>query len=558
MQKVNLKKHGALLCAFLAVAAAAVLRQIGFCVNEQLDQFFTILRAVIYIGLFVAWGISVRSRIIQPQVRRYLTAVSALMIFWMTVRSIRYSLEEALWVMRHLWYLYYLPMLFIPLLAVFIALSLGKPESFHLPKWTVLLYIPTAALLLLVLTNDLHQLVFVFPADAVVWRDDYHYAIGYFLAVCWMILCTVTALVTMLIKCRIPHGRKALMLPFVPTAIALLYGVLYVLRVLGVFRLMWLRIIAGDMTVVFCLLITATLESCIQCGLIQSNTHYNDLLLSCTLRVQLTDPEYQLLLSSRSAEPIPLQTMRQTETGPVRLDGGLRLSGAPVRGGHVLWTEDVSELLEVLEELQDVKDSLEDNNALLRAEYTLKAREAHIAEQDRLYNIIQRETVPRIKLLAELTDACETMGDEAQRKQILGKMAVIGAYLKRRSNLIFLADKTPLFQEKELHLTFGESMDNLELCGITCGLLSELEGPVEARQLMKMYDLFEEIVERSIDTMSTITVWIGPADGALRMTVNTDSTAELSPLVSDSVSALRDEDGEWQLCMVLRAGGALE
>lgn len=552
MQKVNLKKHGALLCAFLAVAAAAVLRQIGFCVNEQLDQFFTILRAAIYIGLFVAWGISVRSRIIQPQVRRYLTAVSALMIFWMTVRSIRYSLEEALWVMRHLWYLYYLPMLFIPLLAVFIALSLGKPESFRLPKWTVLLYIPTAALLLLVLTNDLHQLVFRFPEDAVVWMNEYRYGIVYFPVVGWMVLCALTALVIMLVKCRVPNSRKVLVLPFVPVVLSVIYGALYI------FQLPWLRLIAGDVTVVFCLLIAATLESCIQCGLIQSNTHYNDLLLSCTLRVQLTDPEYQRLLSSRSAEPIPLQIMRQTETGPVRLDGGLRLSGAPVRGGHVLWTEDVSELLEVLEELQDVKDSLEDNNALLRAEYTLKAREAHIAEQDRLYNIIQRETVPRIKLLAELTDACETMGDEAQRKQILGKMAVIGAYLKRRSNLIFLADKTPLFQEKELHLTFGESMDNLELCGITCGLLSELERPVEARQLMKMYDLFEEIVERSIDTMSTITVWIGPADGALRITINTDSAADLSPLGSDSVSALRDEDGEWQLCMVLRAGGELE
>lgn len=552
MQKVNLKKHGALLCAFLAVAAAAVLRQIGFCVNEQLDQFFTILRAAIYIGLFVAWGISVRSRIIQPQVRRYLTAVSALMIFWMTVRSIRYSLEEALWVMRHLWYLYYLPMLFIPLLAVFIALSLGKPESFRLPKWTVLLYIPTAALLLLVLTNDLHQLVFRFPEDAVVWMNEYRYGIVYFPVVGWMVLCALTALVIMLVKCRVPNSRKVLVLPFVPVVLSVIYGALYI------FQLPWLRLIAGDVTVVFCLLIAATLESCIQCGLIQSNTHYNDLLLSCTLRVQLTDPEYQRLLSSRSAEPIPLQIMRQTETGPIRLDGGLRLSGAPVRGGHVLWTEDVSELLEVLEELQDVKDSLEDNNALLRAEYTLKAREAHIAEQDRLYNIIQRETAPRIKLLAELTDACETMGDEAQRKQILGKMAVIGAYLKRRSNLIFLADKTPLFQEKELHLTFGESMDNLELCGITCGLLSELERPVEARQLMKMYDLFEEIVERSIDTMTTITVWIGPADGALRITINTDSAADLSPLGSDSVSALRDEDGEWQLCMVLRAGGELE
>ena len=552
MQKVNLKKHGALLCAFLAVAATAVLRQIGFYVNEQLDLFFTILRSAIYIGLFAAWGISTRNRIIQLQVRRYLSAVSALMLFWITVRSIKYSLEEGLWVMRHLWYLYYLPMLFIPLLALFVALSLGKPDNFRLPKWTALLYIPTAALLLLVLTNDLHQLVFRFPEDAVVWMNEYRYGIVYFPVVGWMVLCALTALVIMLVKCRVPNSRKVLVLPFVPVVLSVIYGALYI------FQLPWLRLIAGDMTVVFCLLIAATLESCIQCGLIQSNTHYNDLLLSCTLRVRLTDPEYQRLLSSRSAEPIPLQTMRQTEAGPVRLEGGLRLSGAPVRGGHVLWTEDVSELLEVLEELQDVQDSLEDNNALLRAEYTLKAREAHIAEQDRLYNIIQRETAPRIKLLAELTDAFETAEDEAQRKQLLGKMAVIGVYLKRRSNLIFLADKTPLFQEKELHLTFGESMDNLELCGITCGLLSELERPVEARQLMKMYDLFEEIVERSIDTMTTITVWIGPADGALRITINTDSAADLSPLGSDSVSALRDEDGEWQLCMVLRAGGELE
>ena len=552
MQKLNLKKHRAFFCVAFAVTAAAVLRQIGFQVEAPFNWLFSFFRSVIYIMLFAAWGISVCRRIIQPQVRRYLTAISALMVFWVTARTLRHLFAETPWTLRHLWYLYYLPMLFIPLLALFVALSLGKPDNFRLPKWTALLYIPTAALLLLVLTNDLHQLVFRFPEDAVVWMNEYRYGIVYFPVVGWMVLCALTALVIMLVKCRVPNSRKVLVLPFVPVVLSVIYGALYI------FQLPWLRLIAGDVTVVFCLLIAATLESCIQCGLIQSNTHYNDLLLSCTLRVQLTDPEYQRLLSSRSAEPIPLQIMRQTETGPVRLDGGLRLSGAPVRGGHVLWTEDVSELLEVLEELQDVKDSLEDNNALLRAEYTLKAREAHIAEQDRLYNIIQRETAPRIKLLAELTDAFETMGDEAQRKQILGKMAVIGAYLKRRSNLIFLADKTPLFQEKELHLTFGESMDNLELCGITCGLLSELEGPVEARQLMKMYDLFEEIVERSIDTMSTITVWIGPADGALRITINTDSAADLSPLGSDSVSALRDEDGEWQLCMVLRAGGALE
>ena len=157
MRKLKLKINSKFLCVFFAVFTAAVLRQVGFWVNERFDLFLIILRASIYIGLFAAWGISVRNRIIQPQVRRYLTAVSALMVFWITVRTIRYSLEECPWIMRHLWYLYYLPMLFIPLLAVFIALSLGKPESFRLPKWAALLNIPAAMLLLLVLTNDLHR-----------------------------------------------------------------------------------------------------------------------------------------------------------------------------------------------------------------------------------------------------------------------------------------------------------------------------------------------------------------------------------------------------------------
>ena len=53
-------------------------------------------------------------------------------------------------------------MLLIPMLSVFVSQSLGKGEDFRLPRWTKLLYLPTLLLLLLVLTNDLHQQVFSF------------------------------------------------------------------------------------------------------------------------------------------------------------------------------------------------------------------------------------------------------------------------------------------------------------------------------------------------------------------------------------------------------------
>ena len=549
MQKVNLKKHGALLCAFLAVAAAAVLRQIGFCVNEQLDQFFTILRAAIYIGLFVAWGISVRSRIIQPQVRRYLTAVSALMIFWMTVRSIRYSLEEALWVMRHLWYLYYLPMLFIPLLAVFIALSLGKPESFRLPKWTVLLYIPTAALLLLVLTNDLHQLVFRFPEDAVVWMNEYRYGIVYFPVVGWMVLCALTALVIMLVKCRVPNSRKVLVLPFVPVVLSVIYGALYI------FQLPWLRLIAGDVTVVFCLLIAATLESCIQCCLIQSNTHYRELFDASTVGAQITDPEYHVVLSSRAAQEVNIETLRQTQQAPVMLEGGIRLSGAPIKNGYVIWTEDVSPLIRVLNDLEEAKENLQDNKDILEEEHAVKEREAHIAEQERLYHIIQRDTAKQILLMDEMIEQAENAGSDEERRHILKKMLVIGAYLKRRSNLVFLSDKDSMLEATELELSIGESINNLETFGVTCGFISELTGLILSMNVIAMYDFFEEIAERSLDRMSSILVHAGIKAGFLVFSLDTDSRSDFSDLASDAVTAVQDEDGEWKLTLRLDMGG---
>lgn len=555
MRKLTLKKQSIYFCAALAIIAVAVLRQLGFYTDEQLDLLFTILRGSIYIVFFAAWGVSTRNRIIQPQVRRYLTAIAALMVFWLTVRTIKYSLNEAAWLMRHLWYLYYLPMLFIPFLAVFVALTLGKPENYRLPKWTALLYIPTFALLLMVLTNDLHQLVFVFPADAVVWMDDYHYAIVYFLAVGWMILCALTALVIMLTKCRVPHSRKVLMLPFVTAAIALLYGVLYILRMIGIPGLTWTRVIAGDMTVVFCLLIAAVLESCIQCGLIQANTHYMELFDASTVGAQITDPEYHVVLSSGAAKTVDIGVLRQTKQAPVMLEGGIRVSGAPIKNGQVIWTEDMSPLINVLADLEEAKENLQDNKDILKEEHALKVREAHISEQERLYHIIQRDTEKQILLMDEMIEQAENTASDEERRNILKKMLVIGAYLKRRSNLVFLSDKDSVLASRELELSIEESINNLETFGVTCGFISELTEPILAMNVIAMYDFFEEVAERSLDNMSSILIHAGKKPDFIFFSVDTDSGSDFSDLASDTVTAVQDEDGEWKLTLRLDMGG---
>lgn len=108
----------------LAVILAYSFRLIGR--ESFYPTLFSYLRSFIYIGLYAAWGISIRQRIVQKQVGQYLTGVSVLLILWFTFRSAKYFIFWQPAAIRYQWYLFYLPMLFVPMLALLIAMSLGK------------------------------------------------------------------------------------------------------------------------------------------------------------------------------------------------------------------------------------------------------------------------------------------------------------------------------------------------------------------------------------------------------------------------------------------------
>lgn len=549
--KWNKKK----ICILVAVATlllvANICRLIGNCGIYKKQA--GLIRSFLYIVLFATWGLSAYSRIIQPVTRRYLSEIAFLMVFWFVIRSLKFHIVSSeLYpnITRYLWYLYYLAILFIPLLAVFVAISIGKSENYRLSKKATLLYIPTTVLSLLVITNDLHQLVFTFPKDAVVWTDDkYGYTVVYYFLILWLFFCALTMFTVMYKKRRVSGTKRMILLPCIPLVALVFYLILYF------FRIEWLQFIAGDMTAVMCLMYAATLEICIQCGFIQANTHYMELFDASTVGAQITDKEYHVLRSSRAAKDMDTKVLCQTARGPVMLNDGIRLSGAPIRVGYVVWTEDISPLLKVLDELEEVKENLEDSNTILEEEHALKKREAHIMEQDRLYTIIQRDTAHQIRLLDHMIEQVETMAGDEERKQLLRKMLVIGAYLKRRSNLVFLADKSSTLDAKELALTLGESLDNLETCGISCGFQMDLKEPVLSDQMIAMYDFFEKVVERSLDCTYSITVYAGKTDDFLFLHVNTDADTDFSDLASDMVKTERDEDEEWRLTLRLSIGG---
>lgn len=548
MGKQNLRKNSAFIYATLAVITAIVLRQIGFRIEGPLKWYGSILRAVIYIGLFTAWGISIRRRIIQPQVRRYLTAISVLMVFWIMVRTIRYLFIEASGALRYLWYLYYLPMLFIPFLSVFVALSLGKPEGFHLPKWTKLLYIPTTAFLLLVLTNDFHQLVFDFPEDASVWNNDYRYAGGYFLILGWLLLCVLAALVTMFINCRIPSNRKVFVLPFVPIILALSYGIFYI------FRVSWLKSIAGDMTVVFCLLIAAVLESCIRCGLIQTNTGYGKLFDIGTIGAQIVDLDYNTRFASSNAMPLSQDVMQEAENGSVSIDKNILLKSCRINGGYVLWQEDITDMVVLMEKLEENRKNIEDSNCIEEENYRTKVKINTLREKNRLYDQLQKQTAAQINLLDSFLNQYEVENDPEMARGLLAKIAMVGAYIKRRGNLLFIEEKSEVTDMAELKACLEESFTGLKFMDVECALDIPEGQTIPVKGAARVYDFFEDAMEAAIDNLCSVWLKGRILEKNIVFYVEVESETDMSQLASTADSCVC-EDGVWRFTLCIRKAG---
>jgi len=534
-----------ILCAVLARAVTRGHRDAAYFLPVSLA------RSTIYIGLMAWWGVSLRQRIVQTQVRRYLTAAAALCVFWLSIRTVKFFFAVTPSVTRWLWYGYYFPMLFIPPLCVAVALSLGRPENYRLPEWTDVLYLPAAFLLLLVLTNDFHQLVFTFPADAPVWSDtDHGYGPGYFAAMAWIALGMGAAIGAMLLKCRIPHSRGILGLPFVPVGMAAAYAALYAAG-FG-----WLRDIAGDMTVVQCLLLAAGIESCIRCGLIQSNTGYEALFEASGLRAEITDEALRTRAVSAQENRVPVETLRQAVGHTARLDRNTLLKSSPIRGGYVFWQEDISELQDALDRLRLVREELRDTGDLLREENAQKARRLKLEEQTRLFERVERESAPQFRRLEALLAELSAARSPEDGRVLLGRIAVVMTYIKRRSNLVFLAAQKDTIDANELLLCLNESAQALSLCGVGCTVRLELKERIPAVQAIRLYDLFGAVLDTG-RSLKIMLLFIGQDGPVLRARISADCAEPLDMLRGRfaGLGCEHDEDGLWHLTWTLGEAG---
>lgn len=528
--KGNTKHLSAMIFVFTVIAMAYACRMLakfdigGPAVNH--------IRTALYLLLFTLWGFSLDRRIIQRQALHCLRLTAALMLLWLILRTLKYSVVTGPAAGRYMWYLYYLPMLFLPLLWVYIALSMGKSEDYRLSRGTGMLSIVPAVLFLLVITNDLHQQVFAFKSGVpgLPVSGTYSYRPLYFICLGWMVVCMAFSLVCLFRKSRIPSGEGKRITPFVLGCAMLLYGILYLS---GIPAVRWWF---GDMNVMFCLLYAAIYESCIRCRMIPSNTGYVELFEASTLAACIADRSGRIVLRSRAAGKD--MTCPQEGQRIVRPDG-MRISSAPISGGYAVWQDNVRQLAELRTRLNANKEEMERNKKKLKDAYLVQKSLHELTEKNRIYNELEAKHSRQTAQMRQMLARCERSGP-AERRSLLKKVLLLGTYIKRSANLYFLSSEYQWLPQQELRLTVDEAVRALTACGTECGVIYRTTEPMRASEVVRLFDLLEIVVETTVDDLRSL--FISISDSAMDLSV--ECAADLLAVASSEVT-VRREDGLW-------------
>lgn len=490
--------------------------------------------------------------------------LSALMkaLSWMALslillRAVKYSVVAEVGVLaRHTWYLYYVPMLLIPLLLFDIALLIVPKKSGYgaIARYSALGL--TLAFLLLILTNDLHQLVFRFRPGFADWDAVYTHGLLFYAVIFWEYALYVTAIAVLIVKCRIGSSKKTAWILLIPFVIGIAMSLLLMTdNMPKINGTNWI-----EFPEALILMAVVVLECCMQLGLIPTNAKYGKLFQQFSIAAQITDPQGVAVYTSRSA--IPLTTEQFSLPSGSRIGEHTVLHKLELPGGFGFWQDDLTQLDRLNAELAESKEALSQEAELARLRNELKERQARIDQRTLVYDTIAKRTQRQSQAISRLAETgCRTQ-DPTQKAACRSQITRLGAYIKRYANLTLLSQEHSEIEVGELGLSLSEVLRYLNFCGTPGEFLQNGDGRMSAAAALEVFEAFETLLEENHACLRGVFVNL-----TVRRTVTLKLTFEnlQTPLSDSMAQGLRDagvvfdekrEDDVTYLCFTLPKGGA--
>ena len=484
-------------------------------------------------------------------------SLSWMALLLILLRGIKYSAFSQVGTLaRHTWYLYYVPMLLLPLFFFYISLLVSPKGNAHFPKkwlWTLAL---TVVLIILVLSNDLHQLVFIFKPNFYNWDVDYSHGWLFYAVTAWQFVLYFSAIIILIIKCRISSAKRNAWIILIPFTTGI---VLIALLLSGKMpRINGAHFIEFPETLIFTIAIV--LECCIQLGLIPTNTDYAKLFEKFSIAAQITDENGQSVYSSYLAKPLNQKQFALPDGA--RIGEHTVLHKMKIPGGFGFWQDDMTELDRLNGELAEAKENLAQETELIRLRNELKEKETKTRQRTLVYDTIAKRTQAQSQAISLLAEKARLSDDIALKHSYKFKITLLGAYIKRYANLMLLSQENSEIEAGELALSVSEVLHYLNFCAVPGECINSADCTVNADSALEVFEAFETLIETNYSSMKGVFVNISEQECVVFKLTIENFKEELSSDMAERLSErgvlvdCSQEDGVYYVCFTLPKGGA--
>ena len=442
-----------------------------------MNKFITLLFAI----FFTMWTIRLYYKLYDKKTRRYILFIGILIVFWMLIRIIR-GVTIDINIKRICWYLYYLPLIFIPTLFYVCSNSLLSKMN---KTRKIFIYLISSILLILVLTNDFHELVFKFN-NGIYFHNDYNHYVGYYLIFIWIFYLFGGGMIKLAInRLKIKKDLKVF-LPLIVLLLGLIYTYLYILDV------PYIR--ETNMSIVNSVLICLGIELAFYLDLIPNNKKYIQKFFNSNLDMAIISLDGKTKYTTCSFKVIPnfiLDDIKNNKVKQIYQKKNIVYDIKENKDSYVILRKDLTNIFKLKEEM------LKQQKELLKQQESMKLEEKTKRE---LYEIkIRKDTINRVekKLEEKRLEAKKILMKDDIKREDLEKVKRIIIYSKKKSMLIISEMNNEIYNEESIKILLNELIVGMSSLNIEGLVVVKNKMNIKGRIMSYLYDIVYELIENS-------------------------------------------------------------
>lgn len=433
-------------------------------------------KTLLYAIFFTIWLIRIYYKLYDKRVRKYVLTIGFLIVFWMIIR-INKSVIDINILERYSWYLYYISLIFIP--CIFYICASSILNNFN--KWKkILIYLISTILLILVLTNDLHQLVFKFNNGSF-YYDDYSYKFGYYIISVWIFLLFGGGMIKLAINRMKVYKDIKVFMPIIVLLLGITYTACYVLDIKP--------FSAMNMSIVNSVLICIGIELIFYLDLIPNNSKYIKTFENSNLDIMIISINGKSMYKTKEFNLLPESIYNDINKNMPRdnyIFDNINYKVKRNNDSFVILKSDLSMLNNLKKEIKtNQKKLLEQEKSLILEKKT----------KEELYKIQLRKNAiekveSKLKENKEKINCILNKNNVTNDDLIMLKKLII--YSKKKSMLVISELNDDIYNEDNVKIVLSELIKSIS--DINFVIIAKNKFNINAYYLSIMYDILFELL----------------------------------------------------------------